>query len=81
MSLPREISERGQAIYKAKYKRQYGVDYLGQYLAVDLETTEAFLALSATAAMQKAQIKGRTGALVCVFRIGDKARSNTGDRE
>lgn len=80
MSLPWEIAGQGQAIYRAKYKRQYGADYFGQYLAIDLETTEAFVALSATAAMQKAQIKGRAGALIHVFRIGDKVRRNPEDR-
>ena len=80
MSLPREISEKGHAIYLAKYRRHYGVNYRGQYLAIDLETTEAFVALSATAAMQKAQIKGKTGALVYLFRIGHKARRNPEDR-
>ena len=85
MSLPREISEKGQAIYRAKYRRRYGEDYFGQYLAIDLETTEAFVAVSATEAMQKARIKGKTGALVYVFKIGsdrigsDKARGNPED--
>jgi hypothetical protein len=80
MSLSREISEKGQAIYRAKYMRRYGASYFGQYLAIDLETTEAFVAPSATAAMQKAQIKGKTGALVYLFRIGHKARGNPEER-
>jgi hypothetical protein len=75
MSSSREISEKGEAIYKAKYRRRYGANYFGQYLAIDLETTEAFVAPSATAAMQKAQIKGKRGALFYLFRIGyHKAR-------
>lgn len=74
MSLPREISEKGQAIYRAKHRRRYGADYFGQFLAIDLETSEAFVAPSATAAMQKAQLNSKTGALFYLFRISELAR-------
>jgi hypothetical protein len=50
MSLPRAISEKGDGIYKAKYKRVYEKRYFGQYVAIDLETSEAFVAPNAAAA-------------------------------
>ena len=43
MSLLREISEKGDGIYKAKYKRIYEKRYFGQYVAIDLETSKPSL--------------------------------------
>jgi hypothetical protein len=80
MSLSREISEKGQAIYRAKYNRRYRANYFGQYLAINLETTEGFVAPNAAAAIQKAQIKGKAGALFYLVRIGHEVRGNPEER-
>jgi hypothetical protein len=77
MSLPREISEKGDNIYKAKYKRIYEKRYFGQYVAIDLETNEAFVAPSAAAAIQSAQNTGKEGALFHLVRIGYRAGANS----
>ena len=76
MSLPREIAEKGDGIYKAKYKRIYEKRYFGQYVAIDLETSEAFVAPSATAAIQSAQNTSKEGALFHLVRIGYQTGAN-----
>ncbi len=76
MSLPREISEKGDGIYKAKYKRIYEKRYFGQYVAIDLETSEAFVAPNAAAAIRSAQNTGKEGALFHLVRIGYQIRAS-----
>ena len=50
MSLLQEIVEKGDGIYKAKYKRDCEQRYFGQYIAVDVETGDGFIAASTTTA-------------------------------
>ncbi|MGH7986342.1 MAG: hypothetical protein ACREQX_08660 [Candidatus Binataceae bacterium] len=76
MSLPREIAEKGDGIYKAKYKRSYEKRYFGQYAAIDIDTSEAFVAPSAAAAVGSAQIMGKEGALFHLVRIGYRPGTN-----
>ena len=76
MSLPREIAEKGDGIYNAKYKRTYEKSYFGQYAAIDIETSEAFVAPSATAAIGSAQIMSKEGALFHLVRIGYRRGTN-----
>jgi hypothetical protein len=77
MSIPREIAEKGDGIYKAKYKRIYEKRYFGQYVAIDLETSEAFVAPNATAAIQSAQNASKEGALFHLVRIGYQTGANS----
>jgi hypothetical protein len=77
MSLPREISEKGDGIYKAKYKRIYEKRYFGQYVAIDLETSEAFVAPNAAAAIRSAQDMGKEDALFHLVRIGYQTGANS----
>jgi hypothetical protein len=77
MSIPREIAEKGNGIYKAKYKRIYEKRYFGQYVAIDLETSEAFVAPNATAAIQSAQNTSKEGALFHLVRIGYQTGANS----
>ena len=76
MSLPREIAEKGNAIYKANYKRAYEKRYSGQYVAIDVETNAAFVASSAAAAISNAQVTGKEGALFHLIRIGYRTGAN-----
>lgn len=75
MPLPREIAEKGDGIYKAKYKRIYEKRFFGQYVAIDLETGEAFVAPNAAAAIQNAQNMSKEGALFHLVRIGSGTSS------
>jgi hypothetical protein len=77
MSLQRQISDKGDGIYKDKYKRIYEKRYFGQYVAIDLETGAAFVAPNATAAMRSAQNTGKQGALFHLVRIGYQTNANS----
>jgi hypothetical protein len=70
MSLPGEIAEKGYVIYKAKYKRAFEKRYFGQYIAIDIDTSEGFIGPSAEAAMRSARNTGKEGALFHLIRIG-----------
>ena len=77
MSLPHEIFDKGDGIYKDRYKRIYEKRYFGQYVAVDLETGAAFVAPNATAAIRSAQTTGKEGALFDLVKIGYKTITNS----
>jgi hypothetical protein len=62
---------------KAKYKRIYEKRYFGQYVAIDLETSEAFVAPNAAAAIRSAQNTGKEGALFHLVRIGYQTGANS----
>jgi len=79
MSLAREISDKGDGIYKKNYKRTYEKRYFGQYVAIDLETGAAFVAPDATVAMRSAQHMGKEGALFHLVRIGYPRLKQTQD--
>jgi hypothetical protein len=55
MSLLQEIVEKGDGIYRAKYKRDCQQRYFGQYIAIDVETGDGFIAASAAAAIASGQ--------------------------
>jgi hypothetical protein len=76
MSLVQEIVEKGNGIYKAKYKRDCERRYFGQYIAVDVETGDGFIAPSAAAAIRNGQSAGKQGALFRLIRIGYKTGGN-----
>jgi len=72
MSLLREISDKGNGIYKHKYKRTFEKRYFGQYAAINLETEAAFVALDAGAAIRSAQNASKEGALFHLVKIGQQ---------
>jgi hypothetical protein len=76
MSLSREIVEKGAGIYRAKYKRDCEQRYFGQYIAIDVETGDGFIAASAAAAIRSGQSAGKPGALFRLIRIGYKTGGN-----
>ena len=76
MSLLQEIVEKGDGIYRAKYKRDCEQRYLGQYIAIDVETGDGFIAASAAAAIRSGQSAGKPGALFRLIRIGYKTGGN-----
>lgn len=65
------IAEKGESIYKEKYKAEYEKRYFGQYVAIDIETGQAFVATRPEAAIEKAQ-QAVKGGLFHVIRIGHK---------
>jgi hypothetical protein len=41
---PKQLAEKGEAIYRQKYKEEYERLYPGKFLAIDLNTEKAFVA-------------------------------------
>src|SRR5260370_39321776 len=76
MLLVQEIAEKGDGIYRAKYKRDCELRYFGQYIAIDVETGDGFIATSAAAAIGSGQSAGKPGALFRLIRIGYKTGGN-----
>jgi hypothetical protein len=74
MSLPRDIAQKGEVIYKAKYKRGLEQLHFGQYIAIDVESAAGFVAPSAAIAIRHAQDAGKPGALFHLVRIGYRSR-------
>ena len=44
LSNPRQIAERGEAIYRDRYQQQYERDYPGKFVAIDVQTENAYIA-------------------------------------
>jgi hypothetical protein len=63
--------------YKDRYKRTYEKRYFGQYVAIDLETGAAFVALNATAAMRRAQNTGKEDALFHLVKTACQTSGNS----
>src|SRR6266851_3882250 len=61
------------AIAKQRYFGQY---MLFQYIAIDVETGDGFIATSAAAAVGSGQSAGKPGALFRLIRIGYKTGGN-----
>jgi hypothetical protein len=80
---PRQLAEKGEAIYKAKYQQEYERLYAGKYAAIDITTEKAFVAdtpEAAVALLQKENPKAffhlvRVGA-PGVFKVGFSVHSN-----
>ncbi len=66
---PQAIAEKGESIYNAKYRAEYEKRYFGQYVAIDIETGQAFVATRPEAAIEKAE-QAIKGGLFHVIRIG-----------
>jgi hypothetical protein len=39
-----QIAEKGESIYNARYKAEYEKRHFGQYVAIDIESGQAFVA-------------------------------------
>lgn len=66
---PHAIAEKGESIYNSKYKAEYEKHYFGEYVAIDIETGQAFVATRPEAAIKQAQ-QAIQGGLFHVIRIG-----------
>ena len=85
-SNPRQLAEKGEAIYRTKYQHEYEQLYPGKYVAIDLNTEKAFVAdtpEAAVALLQKDNPKSyfhlvRVGS-AGVFKVGYSVHSNERD--
>lgn len=61
LSNPKAVAERGEELYREKYKLEYESKHPGKFLAIDVTTGKAYLADSAEAAITIAQIEAPQG--------------------
>ncbi len=66
---PQEITERGAALYRERFQREFELAHPGQYLAIDVTTEAAFVADLPEEAMKLAQSANPKGFFHLV-RIG-----------
>ena len=52
---PQNIAERGERIYQERYKTEYEAKHLGRFVAIDIESEEAFLADTPEGALNQAR--------------------------
>ncbi len=66
---PEEIAEKAQKIYEARYKEEYERKYLGQFVAIDVDSGQAFVARSPEKAVEAAQTAAG-GGFIHLIKIG-----------
>ena len=66
---PQAIAEKGEAIYREKYQRDYEQRFLGKYVAIDITTGDAWIADSPEKALELAQTKNPNG-FFHLIRVG-----------
>jgi hypothetical protein len=69
LSNPKAIAERGEAIYREKYKAAYEAEYLGKFVAIDVKSEHAYMGDSADEALELARKEAPTG-LFHLMKIG-----------
>jgi hypothetical protein len=52
---PQGIAEKGETLYKSRFKALYEVQHPGKYVAIDISSEEAFVADTPEAAIEAAQ--------------------------
>ena len=69
VSSAQQIAEKGEQIYREKYQAEYETKYRGQYVAIEIDSGEAFLAESPEEAITAAQ-RARDGGFFHLIKIG-----------
>lgn len=83
---PKQLAEKGEAIYKTKYQKEYEKLYPGKYVAIELSTEKAYVGDTPEGAVELLQREspksyfhlvrvGFTG----VFKVGYSVHSNECD--
>ena len=83
---PKQLAEKGEAIYRSKYKQEYEQKFAGKFVAIDLTTEKAFVADTperAVELLQKENPKSyfhlvRVGS-AGVFKVGYSVHNNERD--
>ena len=69
MLSPEAIAERGEAIYRNKFKEEYEKSHAGKFVAIEIDSEEAFLGSTPEEAIAAAQ-RARDGGLFHLIRVG-----------
>lgn len=83
---PKQLAEKGEAIYKAKFQQEYERLHPGKYAAIDITTEKAYVADTPEAAVDLLQKENpqaffhlvRIGA-PGVYKVGFSVHNNNGD--
>ncbi len=66
---PKHIAERGEEIYRTKYKASYEEEHWGKYVAIDVLTEHAYVDETPEGALEKARTAAPRG-LFHLIRVG-----------
>jgi hypothetical protein len=66
---PKQLAEKGEAIYKAKYQTEYEQVYPGKYVAIDVTTEKAYVADTPERAIENLQSENAK-AFFHLIRVG-----------
>lgn len=66
---PKAIAERGEEIYRARYKEQYEREHLGKFVAIDVETGKAYISETPEGALGTARADSANG-LFHLIQVG-----------
>ncbi len=80
---PQEIADKGEALYRERYRAQYEQEHVGQFLAIDITSEEAFVAETPEQALETAQKRNPNGFFYLVkigsagvYRVGYAGHTN-----
>ena len=68
---PREVAEKGEAIYAAKFRENYEAEKLGQFVAIDVLTEEAYVGAQPEEALDLARREAPDG-IFHLIKIGSE---------
>ena len=66
---PTGIAQRGEKIYRDCYQQKFEAEHMGQFVAIDVETEEAYLGDSSADALSRARAAAPNGAFH-LMRVG-----------
>jgi len=69
LSSPEQIADKGEQIYKARYQQEYEQQHLGKFVAIEIDSGEAFLADTPEEAIEAAQ-RARDRGLFHLIKVG-----------
>ena len=61
LAAPQFIAQKGESIYKEKFQQKYEKEYLGKFVAIDIDSEQAFVADSPVEAIEQVQKANPTG--------------------
>ena len=79
ISDPQALTDRGESIYREKYKERYEETHHGRFVAIDVGTEEAYSSESSSEALTKGRDANPTG-LFYLLKVGSAGAFRVGYR-
>lgn len=83
ISNPKQIAERGEAIYRARYQEQFEREHAGKFVAIDVQTEQTYIAATPEDALADARTQAPHGIFHLIqvghagaFRVSYAQKSN-----